>query len=63
MGTSLQSTAQKLHDELTDQAVEHKKLERRSRNLAQRTYATLRELEELCESLGIPVVKKAARDE
>lgn len=55
---SPQSTAQKLYDELQGQASEHKKLERRSRNLTQRTYATMDELEALCRSMGIQIAKR-----
>lgn len=58
MGSSPQSTAQQILDELADQAAEHKKLERRSRALAQRSYATMREIEAFCRAVGIPVIRK-----
>jgi hypothetical protein len=53
-----QSTAQTIADELEDQAHELKKLERRARALAQRSFASLRELEAFCQQHGIKVVRK-----
>jgi len=55
---STEQQAQALVEELQDQAREHKKMERRSRDLAQRTYATLGELEAFCRAAGIPVVRE-----
>lgn len=63
MGANPQSTAQRIADNLVDQTREHKKLERRHRNLAQRNLATLAELEAFCRAMGIPVERRAARDE
>lgn len=51
-------TATQIIAELEEQAVEHKKLERRARALAQRTYATIREIEDLCRRSGIPVKRE-----
>ena len=57
MGTSHQSAqASQLYRELQDQADEHKKLERRSRALTQRTYATMAELKTFCEAVGVAIV-------
>lgn len=59
MGISPQSNrAADIAAELLDQAHEHKKLERRHRALAQRSMATLHELEAFCREHGIPVVRK-----
>lgn len=59
MGISPQSiTVQDIANELREQASEHKRLERRHRALAQRSLATLRDLEALFRALGIPVERK-----
>lgn len=55
-------SADQIINELEDQATEHKKLERRSHALAQRTYATIREIEAFCAANGIPVHRTPRRE-
>lgn len=63
MGQSPQSTtADSILNELHDQAAEHKKIERRSRALAQRTYATIREVEAFCDANGIPYKREPRKE-
>lgn len=63
MGNSRQSAAANtIAENLREQAEEHKRLERRHRALAQRNFATLRELESLLASIGIPVERVVPKE-